>query len=97
MATYLLLGNFTDQGIKNVKETTKRADAFREMSAKAGVTVKELFWCLGQYDILAILEAPDEDTLTALTLSVGSRGNIRSQTLRAFTSNEMGRILAKMA
>ena len=97
MATYLLLGNFTDQGIKDVKETTKRADAFREMSAKVGVTVKELFWCLGQYDILAILEAPDEDTLTALTLSVGSLGNIRSQTLRAFTSKEMGRILAKMA
>ena len=97
MATYLLLGNFTDQGIKNVKETTKRADAFREMSAKVGVTVKELFWSLGQYDILAILEAPDEDTLTALTLSVGSLGNIRSQTLRAFTSKEMGRILAKMA
>ncbi len=97
MATYLLLGNFTDQGIKNVKETTKRADAFREMSAKAGVTVKEFFWCLGQYDILAILEAPDEDTLTALALSVGSLGNIRSQTLRAFTSKEMGRILAKMA
>ncbi len=97
MATYLLLGNFTDQGIKNVKETTKRADAFREMSAKAGVTVKELFWCLGQFDILAILEAPDDDTLTALTLSVGSLGNIRSQTLRAFTPKEMGLILAKMA
>ena len=96
MATYVMLGNFTDQGIRNVKETRKRADAFRDVSERAGVTVKEMFWCLGQYDIVAIVDAPDEETTTALTLSVASLGNIRTQTLRAFSSDDMNRILAKM-
>ncbi len=96
MATYVMLGNFTDQGVRNVKETRKRADAFRDLSERAGVTVKEMYWCLGQYDIVAIVDAPDEETTTALTLSVASLGNIRTQTLRAFSSDDMNRILAKM-
>ena len=96
MATYVMLGHFTDQGIRNVKETRKRADAFRDLSERAGVTVKEILWCLGQYDIVAIVDAPDEETITALTLSVASRGNIRTQTLRAFSAEDMDRILAKM-
>ncbi len=96
MATYVMLGNFTDQGVRNVKETRKRADAFRDLSERAGVTVKEMFWCLGQYDLIAIVDAPDEETATALTLSVASLGNIRTQSLRAFSSDEMNRILAKM-
>ena len=96
MATFIMLGNFTDQGIGNVKETIKRADAFRDLSERAGVTVKELFWCLGQYDIVSVLEASDEETVTALALSVGLLGNVRSQTLRAFSPEEMSRILSKM-
>ena len=96
MATFVMLGNFTDQGIRNVKETTKRAEAFRDLSEKIGVTVREIFWCLGQYDIIAIVDAPDEETATALTLSVASAGNIRTETLRAFSSDDMNRILAKM-
>jgi uncharacterized protein with GYD domain len=97
MATYVVLGNFTDQGIRNAKDTRKRAEAFKGMAQKAGVKVKELYWTLGQYDIVTILEAPDEETATALGLSAGSLGNIRTQTLRAFGSEEMGNILAKMA
>ena len=96
MATYVMLGNFTDQGIRNVKETTKRADAFRDLSEKAGVTVRDVLWCLGQYDLIAIVDAPDEETATALTLSVASLGNIRTEMLRAFSSDDMNRILAKM-
>ena len=92
MATYIVLGNFTDQGIRSAKDTTKRAEAF-----KAGVKVKEVYWTLGQYDIVTILEAPDEETVTALGLSAGAMGNIRTQTLRAFGNEEIGRILAKMA
>jgi uncharacterized protein with GYD domain len=96
MATFITLGNFTDQGIRNIKDTTKRAEAFRAMAQKAGVTVKELYYTMGQYDIVAIVEAPDEQTATALLLSVGALGNIRSQTLRAFSREEMGKIIAKV-
>jgi uncharacterized protein with GYD domain len=96
MATYVLLVSFTDQGIRNVKDTTKRADAFRELAKKAGATVKDLYWTLGQYDVVTILEAPDAATVTAVGLSVGALGNVRTQTLPAFSAAEMGTILKKM-
>ena len=96
MATYIVLGNFTDQWIRNVKETTKRAEAFKEMARKAGAKVKEVYWTLGQYDLVTIVEAADEETATALGLSACSLGNIRTQTLRAFSEEEIGRIIAKM-
>ena len=96
MATYLVLTNFTEQGIRNIKETTKRAQAFREMAKKLGITVKELYWTLGQYDSLAIIDAPDEASVTALGLSAGAQGNIRTQTLRAFSADEMTKILGRL-
>ena len=96
MATYVLLASFTDQGIRNVKETTKRAEAFRELAKRAGATVKDLYWTLGQYDVVTVLDAPDAATVTALGLSVGSLGNVRTQTLPAFSAAEMGTILKKM-
>ena len=96
MATYILLANFTDQGIRNVKETTKRAAAFREVAKKGGVTVKELYWTVGQYDVVASLEAPDAATVTAAMLSVGALGNVRTQTLPAFSADEMQGILGKI-
>ncbi len=96
MATYVLLVSFTDQGIRNVKDTTKRAEAFREMANKVGATVKDLYWTLGQYDVVTILEAPDAASVTALGLSVGALGNVRTQTLPAFSAAEMGSILKKM-
>ena len=93
MATYILLGTFTDQGIRNIKDTTKRAKAVREMAKKAGVTVNDLYWTLGQYDVAAILDAPDEAAATSLALSVGALGNVRTQLLRAFNEDEIGSIL----
>jgi uncharacterized protein with GYD domain len=96
MATYVLLVSFTDQGIRNIKETTKRAEAFRELAKKHGATVKDLYWTLGQYDVVTILDAPDAATVTALGLSVGALGNVRTQTLPAFSAAEMGTILGKM-
>ena len=96
MATYLVLGNFTDQGIRNVKETTKRVEAFKQMSEQANVKVKDVYWCLGQYDIAAILEADNDDTITALGLNIGAQGNIRTQTHRVFSCEEMTKILGKM-
>jgi uncharacterized protein with GYD domain len=96
MATYIVLINYTDQGIRNVKETTKRADAVRDMAKKFGVYAKEFFWTLGKYDVVAIFEAPDDASITALGLSIGAAGNVRTQTLRAFSEADMKAILAKL-
>jgi uncharacterized protein with GYD domain len=96
MATFIVLAGFTDQGIRNVKETIGRAEAFKEMAKKSGITVKDLYWTLGKYDVIAICEAPDDETATSLSLSVCSRGNVRSETLRAFSFEEMKKILGKM-
>ncbi len=96
MATFIMLANFSDQGVKTVKQSTERAEAFRQIAAKAGATVKEIYWTLGSHDIVAICDAPDDETATALSLSIASRGNVRSETLRAFTGDEMKKILAKM-
>jgi uncharacterized protein with GYD domain len=97
MATYILLGTFTDQGIRHIKDTTKRADAVRAMGKKIGVSVQEMYWTLGQYDVAAILDAPNEAATTSLALSVGALGNVRTQLLRAFTQEEIGPILGRMA
>lgn len=97
MATYIMLANFTDQGIRNVKDSVKRAEAFKELAIASGVTVKDLYWTLGQYDIVAIADAPDEMTVTALGLALGKSGNVRTQTLRAFTASDMTAILSKVA
>jgi uncharacterized protein with GYD domain len=97
MAAYILLGTFTDQGIRNVKDTTKRADAVRAMAKKAGVTVKDMYWTLGQYDVAAIFDAPDEAAATSLALSIGALGNVRTQLLRAFSQDEIGQIIGRMA
>ncbi len=97
MATYIVLGQFTDQGIRNIKDTTKRAEAVKALGKKAGVTVKEIYWTLGQYDVALIAEAPDDQTVHTLLLGIGAAGNVRTQTLRAFTAAEMGALLGKMA
>jgi len=96
MATYIVLGQFTDQGIKNVADTAKRAEALKEMARKAGAAIKEAYWTIGQYDIATIVEAPDDATLTALLLSVGKLGNVRTQTLRAFSASEIQGILGRV-
>ena len=96
MATYIVLGNFTEQGIRNVKDTTKRADAFKEMAKSSGVTVKDLYWTLGHFDIVATVEAADDMMVTALGLTLGKSGNVRTQTLRAFSPAEMTSILGKV-
>ena len=96
MATFITLVNFTDQGVRSIKESPKRAEAFKAMAAKAGAKVKELYWTLGHYDIVTIVEAPDTATATALGLAVASQGNVRTETLTAFPSDEFGKILGKM-
>jgi uncharacterized protein with GYD domain len=96
MPTYVTLSNFTEQGMKNIKDTAKRAEAFKKAAKEAGITIKELLWTQGQYDLVTVLEAPDEITASALALSIGKLGNITGQTLRAFTATEMEKILQKV-
>jgi uncharacterized protein with GYD domain len=96
MPTYIVLGNFTDQGIRNAKDIPKRAEAAKTMAKKAGVTVKDTFYTLGAYDFVSILDAPDEASLTAFGLGIGTLGNVRTQTLRAFSTAEMQTILGKL-
>ena len=97
MSTYLVLSSFTDQGIRTVKDTTKRADAVKELAKKFGVTAKEFYWTLGSYDVVAIFDAPDDASMTALGLALAAGGNVRTQTLRAFSRQEMNGVLAKLA
>lgn len=93
MPTYVILGNYSDQGIRNVKETTKRAEAFRNFAKKMGVAVKEIYWTMGRYDIVTIIDAPDDPTATRLLLAAGALGNVRTETLRAYTQKEVEGIL----
>ena len=96
MATYIILSSFTDQGIKSIKDTAKRADAVRDSAKKFGVKVSEIYWTLGSYDVVAIFESPDDASITALALALGSAGNVRTQVMRAFDRDEMKDVLAKL-
>jgi uncharacterized protein with GYD domain len=96
MATYIALCNWTDQGIRSVKDSAQRAEAAEAAARKVGVTMKSTMWTLGSYDMIVQLEAPDDAAVTAFGLAVGMQGNIRTQTLRAFTRDEMKAILSKV-
>ena len=96
MAIYISLNTLTDQGVRNIKDTTSRADAFRDAAKKFGITVKDVYWTLGSYDAVCILEAPDDASVAALQASLGAAGNMRTLTLRAFSRDEMGAILARV-
>jgi len=94
---YVILMNFTEQGVRTVKDTTKRAKAFREMAESQFKTkVKDLYWTLGAYDVMAIVDAPDEKSVIALALALAVKGNVKTQTLRAINEKEMKEILAKI-
>ena len=97
MPTYILLTNFTEQGIHNVKDTVKRVRAFKELAKSLGANVREVYWVLGQYDTINILDVPDEATAVAVALSLGELGNVRLQTLRAFSEFEVDNILSKVS
>jgi uncharacterized protein with GYD domain len=96
MITYVVLANFTDQGIRSAKESPKRADAFKQMAKTFGVTVKDLFWTQGRYDIVTVIEAPDESSAMSLSLTLGALGNVRTESLRAFSAADMTTIVGKM-
>src|SRR6266852_821146 len=96
MASYIVLGNYTDQGIRTIKDAPKRTEAVKEMAKKTGIVLKETFWTLGAYDFVSIIEAPDDQSTIAFGMSVGALGNVRTQTLRAFSSADMTAVLGKV-
>jgi len=95
MATFISLVNFTEQGIRDFRASPKRADKFKSVAEGAGVKLKEIYWTMGAYDIVLIFEASDEHAVVAAMIGLGSLGNIRTQTLRAFGSSEMKKIISK--
>ena len=96
MAHYVVLASFTDQGIRSVKDTAKRAKGFRDLAKQMDAVIKDIYWTLGTYDVVLTMEAPNDDTAAALMMKAGSLGNLKSQTLRAFSESEIGPILAKV-
>ncbi len=96
MAHYVVLGNFTDQGIRGVKETTKRAKALRDLAKTMNVVVKEIYWTLGRYDVALAMEAAGDEVMASFMLKLGSLGNLRCETLRAFTESEIDPLLVKL-
>jgi uncharacterized protein with GYD domain len=93
MATFITTIKFTPQGIKDIAHTTKRAAAFKVSAKKRGVKVRDMYWTLGDYDGVIILEAPDDETVTTALLHLGALGNVQTTTCRVFTAGEMDAIL----
>jgi uncharacterized protein with GYD domain len=96
MATYVSLVNFTEEGARHIRHTTERAKGLVNAAANLGIKIKDIYWTMGAFDAVFIADAPDDETLTAFAMSMASLGNIRTQTLRAFSIVEMSQIVAKL-
>lgn len=96
MPTYISLLHFTEDGVKNIKDSPARLDEAKKVFQSMGAELKAWYLTLGQYDAVAIAEAPDDETGTKLLLLIGSQGNIRSETFRAFTEDEYRKIISAL-
>jgi uncharacterized protein with GYD domain len=96
MGMYVGLIQFTDQGIRSIKKTIKRGDAAMADAEKIGVKIVEEFWTMGSYDVVIVADAPNDETMSAFMLKIGSLGNVKSHTMRAFRREEMAGVLAKI-
>ncbi len=96
MSTYIALVTFTDQGVRHIKQTTERAKGLINAAANLKIKIKDIYWTMGAYDAVFTAEAPDDETMTAFAASMGALGNIRTQTMRAFSADEMNKILTKL-
>jgi uncharacterized protein with GYD domain len=96
MATYIVLLRWTQQGIEKVKESPARQDAAKQAAQAMGIEIKALYLVMGQYDQVGIAEAPDDETVAKLSLALGAQGNIRTETMRAFTEEEMRKIIGSL-
>ena len=96
MPRYVVLANWTDQGMRNVKHTTERMDHGGVLAEKHGLELEQAYWTVGPYDMLTIFEASDEEALSAYLLEIGSSGNVRTTTLRAYDEEEMSGIVRRL-
>ena len=96
MPTYIVLTNFTQKGIENIKESPTRLAAVKEAAQRMGGEVKAFYLTMGRHDIVLVAEAPNEEALAKLLLSIGAQGNVRTETLRAFTEDEYRKIIAEL-
>jgi uncharacterized protein with GYD domain len=97
MPNYIVLVNWTEQGIKNVKDTIKRAKSFESAIQKAGGKSLGMYYTMGRYDFVAIVEAPTDEAIASLLYSTGSLGNVRTETLKAFSVAETANIIEKLS
>ncbi len=95
MTTYVSLINWTEQGLKNFRDTRQRAEDFSRLVESSGGRVREQLWTVGEYDVVCIVDFPDDEAGVAAMLRAGSTGNIRSNTLRAFDAEEMAGIIGR--
>ena len=96
MPKYVTLVRWTDQGVRDVNETVQRTEQVRQRMEALGGRLETILWTQGRYDVIAISEAPDDETAAAMTLRIASQGAVRTEVLRAFNAEEMGRILQRL-
>jgi uncharacterized protein with GYD domain len=96
MVRVVLLLNYTDKGVSHIKDSPKRAKAFRELAAKHGAKVESQLWTMGAYDGVVVLQAPDTASAAAVAVALGSLGNVRTTTLPAFDEGEFSGLLGKI-
>jgi uncharacterized protein with GYD domain len=96
MPKYVVLVSWTDQGIRNVRQTIERTDHGGEIGQKHGLKLEQAYWTVGAYDMVCVFEAPDDEAISAHLLEIGSLGNVRTTTLRAYDEEEMSGILQRL-
>ena len=97
MPTYVILMNWTDQGARADRDTVRRRDQAETLAEKHGARIEQVYWTMGHYDIVCVIEAPDDETITAMMLELTSAGNLRTSTLRAFDHDQMQAIIQRTA
>lgn len=95
MATYVSLVNWTEQGAKSYADSVDRTQAATKLAESLGGKIVSILWTMGAYDLVATTEFPDDDSVSAFALKLGSQGNVRTLTMRAYNAADMARIIAK--
>ena len=95
MPTYVSLVNWTEQGIKNFRDTVRRAEDARDLIETHGGQQRQMLWTLGEYDLVAVVDFPNDETATAVLLQIGAGGNVRTKTMKAFDAEQMSAIIQR--
>ena len=96
MPTYVALFNWTEQGVRSARDTVDRFESGRQLFEQMGLTIREVLWTVGPYDLVALADAPDDETVAAAMLALAGQGNVRTTTMRAFRPEEMRGVIGRM-